>query len=75
MALPLRGQLDDLNKARVNFEHNGQLPTMSDAIRFSGYTQEFLSEAIDTFMHEVLRLYRSPIWFRVSRCARSSRRL
>lgn len=47
--LPMRGQIDDLNKARRNFKHNGQLPTVNDAIRFAGYADEFLREVVQVF--------------------------
>lgn len=49
VTLPLRGQIEDLNKARVNFKHHGQLPTAGDALRFAGYTYEFLREAFAIF--------------------------
>jgi hypothetical protein len=47
--LPLRTLMNDVNKARVAFKHNGQLPTHSDAVRFLGYTDEFMREAVDAF--------------------------
>jgi len=47
--LPQRTFMNDVNKARVAFKHNGQLPTHSDAVRFLGYTDEFMREAVDIF--------------------------
>lgn len=47
--LPLRTFMIDVNKARVAFKHNGQLPTIPDAVRFLGYTDEFMREAVDAF--------------------------
>lgn len=46
---PLKAKMADLNKARVNFKHYGQVPREEDAIRFEGYAEVFLSESTKEF--------------------------
>jgi hypothetical protein len=43
--VPLQPRLLELNKARVNFKHYGNLPARRDVDKFRTYTQEFLVEA------------------------------
>lgn len=40
--LPFKAKMVELNKARVNFKHYGNLPDISEAMKFKGYTEEFL---------------------------------
>jgi len=49
-SLPLRARIIELNKARVNFKHYGNLPDASDATKFLGYVQEFLNTATKEFL-------------------------
>lgn len=48
-SVPLKGKMIDLNKARVTFKHNGQLPRDEDVMRFAGYTEKFLSQSAKEF--------------------------
>ncbi|MCW0389840.1 MULTISPECIES: hypothetical protein [Xanthomonas] len=43
--VPSQPKLLELNKARVNFKHYGNLPARRDVGKFRAYTQEFLVEA------------------------------
>jgi hypothetical protein len=43
--VPSQPKLLELNKARVNFKHYGNLPARRDVDKFRTYTQEFLVEA------------------------------
>jgi hypothetical protein len=43
--LPHYSSMTELNNARVNFKHFGNLPEPSDAEKFLSYTREFLTEA------------------------------
>ena len=45
LRVPSQPKLHELNKARVNFKHFGNLPARRDVDKFRGYTQEFLIEA------------------------------
>ncbi len=45
LRVPSQPKLLELNKARVNFKHYGNLPARRDVEKFRGYTQEFLIEA------------------------------
>lgn len=47
--LPLRSAMTSLNKARVSFKHYGVSPDVTDAERFSAYTEEFLSAVFQEF--------------------------
>lgn len=47
--LPLRAKMMELNKARVNFKHYGNLPAPSEAEKFQGYTEDFLRESMKLF--------------------------
>lgn len=49
--LPLRAKMVELNKARVNFKHYGNLPDATDATKFISYTEEFLREVARDFLH------------------------
>lgn len=49
--LPLRSKMLELNKARVNFKHYGNLPDSSDAIKFISYTEEFLKIVAREFLN------------------------
>ena len=40
--LPLKAKMLELNKARINFKHYGNLPDISEAKKFQGYTEDFL---------------------------------
>ena len=41
-ALPLKAKILELNKARINFKHYGNLPDCSEAKKFRAYAEEFL---------------------------------
>lgn len=41
--LPFKAKILELNKARVNFKHYGNLPDISEAKKFKAYTEEFLT--------------------------------
>lgn len=43
--LPMRAQVNEINKARVNFKHYGLMPRPDDAIRLVAYGQAFVSTA------------------------------
>lgn len=45
--LPHRAKIIELNKARVNFKHYGNLPASSEAAKFRGYTESYLRTAFD----------------------------
>lgn len=47
--LPLRAKMLNLNKARVNFKHYGNLPASREAGKFQGYTEDFLRESMKLF--------------------------
>lgn len=47
--LPFRAKMLELNKARVNFKHYGNLPDPSEAIKFQAYTKNFLIESFRDF--------------------------
>jgi hypothetical protein len=47
--LPLHNFMSDLNRARVAFKHNGQLPTYEHALRLVGYAEEFLREGVERY--------------------------
>lgn len=49
--LPLKAKLIELNKARINFKHYGNMPAPTEAIKFLGYTEEFLRETIRLFFN------------------------
>ena len=42
-SVPLKAKLLELNKARVNFKHYGNLPAHRDAEKFRSYAQDFWS--------------------------------
>jgi hypothetical protein len=43
--MPLKAKVLELNKARVNFKHYGNLPAHRDAEKFRAYAQDFLVQA------------------------------
>lgn len=45
--LPFRAKILELNKARVNFKHYGNLPDVSEASKFRGYTESYLRTVFD----------------------------
>ncbi len=45
LRIPSQPKLLELNKARVNFKHYGNLPARRDVEKFRNYAQEFLVEA------------------------------
>lgn len=47
--LPFKAKMLELNKARVNFKHYGNLPDISEAKKFKGYTEEFLRVSFNDF--------------------------
>lgn len=47
--LPFKAKLLEMNKARVNFKHYGNLPDVSEAKKFKGYTEEFLRLSFNVF--------------------------
>lgn len=47
--LPFKARMLELNKARVNFKHYGNLPDISEARKFEGYTEEFLRVSFKDF--------------------------
>lgn len=47
--LPFKAKILELNKARVNFKHYGNLPDISEAKKFRGYTEEFLRVSFKYF--------------------------
>ena len=49
--LPLRAKMVELNKARVNFKHFGNLPDATDATKFISYTEEFLKKVTRDFLY------------------------
>jgi hypothetical protein len=54
LKLPFRGRILELNKARVNFKHYGNLPDVSEARKHKAYTEEFLVQASMDFLEENL---------------------
>jgi hypothetical protein len=48
---PLKAKMVELNKARVNFKHFGNMPAPTDAIKFLGYTDDFLRESTKLFFN------------------------
>jgi hypothetical protein len=57
LELPSRAALRELNKARVNFKHYGQLPLPEDATRFRTATDVFLRETAERFLKVDLESY------------------
>lgn len=49
--LPFKAKILELNKARVNFKHYGNLPDISEAKKFKGYTEEFLRVSFTDFFN------------------------
>jgi hypothetical protein len=47
--LPFKAKILQLNKARVNFKHYGNLPDISEAKKFKEYTEEFLQLSFNDF--------------------------
>ncbi len=47
--LPFKAKIIELNKARVNFKHYGNLPDTSEAAKFQSYTEEFLRLSFTEF--------------------------
>jgi len=47
--LPFKAKILELNKARVNFKHYGNLPDISEAKKFKGYAEEFLRVSFNDF--------------------------
>lgn len=47
--LPIKAKMIELNKARVNFKHYGNLPDKSEAAKHKGYTEEFLRVSFEKF--------------------------
>ena len=47
--LPFKAKILELNKARVNFKHYGNLPDISEAKKFKKYTEEFLRVSFNDF--------------------------
>lgn len=45
--VPFKGKLLELNKARINFKHYGNLPAIEEARKHQDYVEEFLSEAMN----------------------------
>ena len=49
--LPFKAKMLELNKARVNFKHYGNLPDISEAKKFQGYSEEFLRVSFNEFFN------------------------
>jgi hypothetical protein len=49
--LPFQAKMIELNKARVNFKHYGNLPDRSEAEKHKGYTEEFLRVSFEMFFN------------------------
>jgi hypothetical protein len=49
--LPFKAKILELNKARVNFKHYGNLPDISEANKFKGYAEEFLRVSFNDFFN------------------------
>jgi len=49
--LPLKAKMIEMNKARVNFKHYGNLPDPSEALKFLAYTEEFLRTSMELFFN------------------------
>jgi hypothetical protein len=49
--LPFKAKILELNKARVNFKHYGNLPDVSESKKFCDYTEEFLRSSFDIFFN------------------------
>jgi hypothetical protein len=47
--LPLKAKMLELNKARVNFKHYGNLPDRSESVKFRAYTEQFFIVAFNLF--------------------------
>jgi hypothetical protein len=47
--LPFKAKIMELNKARINFKHYGNLPDISEARKFKEYTEEFLRVSFNSF--------------------------
>jgi hypothetical protein len=54
LKLPFRGRILELNKARVNFKHYGNLPDISEAKKHKTYAEEFLIQSSMDFLGENL---------------------
>ena len=50
--LPFKAKLLELNTARVNFKHYGNLPDVSEAKKFKAYTEDFLTLSSEEFLSE-----------------------
>lgn len=49
--LPFKAKILELNKARVNFKHYGNLPDVSESKKFCDYTEEFLRASFEIFFN------------------------
>lgn len=47
--LPFKAKILELNKARINFKHYGNLPDVSESKKFCDYTEEFLRFSMDMY--------------------------
>jgi hypothetical protein len=50
--IPLKAKILELNKARVNFKHYGILPDVSQASKFSGYTENYLITIFELYFNK-----------------------
>jgi hypothetical protein len=50
--LPAKAKIIELNKARVNFKHYGNLPDVSEAKKFRDYTESYLRQAFSLCFHK-----------------------
>lgn len=48
--LPFKARMLDLNKARVGFKHNGNLPAAIDGAKFQVHTEQFLTTSCSMFL-------------------------
>jgi hypothetical protein len=52
LSLPLKSKIIELNTSRVGFKHYGNLPALSDGVKFLGYADEFIRETMKSFFNK-----------------------
>ena len=50
--IPHKAKIEELNQARMNFKHYGNLPASEDARKFKSYTEDFLRVSFERFFEE-----------------------
>lgn len=52
LILPQVAKINELNKARVNFKHYGNLPASDEGIKFQSYVEDFLTTSFQDYFNQ-----------------------